>query len=787
MSQGEVLNPNDAVATPQEQNLEALIENYTGTPVENPEPPTTIVFECNKSLAVQDGLATTTNSWVNNFPSVKLRKGDMVSINSAFLSSRGSGDLLQFDETNNKTRLVFEYYCSNDNVNGKRIEYNIKGRVDNDNFDNFHYYDAPQGQQMPFLNCYPVNYRPMPLYRLMNTFNLTTSANGGLDLLPFTDTTTNPASAVKEPFWGYKTASAQIEAIIEDDYVPGLFRDATLNISEPNFISWNGQNGYQKGSWNGDNNAGLRIWYVSTRNSKLGACSSNASMRIYLGFAEGNADDATATASLQFLRSIRPGQYIKFLNPGGLWNIDAFNGNSYLTTSPTKQYGTNCYYCNGYASNGNGFTNSDGVMVDKFKQIGNFDDWEWVNNPMGQIMRVSKIYFETGAGFPNGRAHIGGSGANWLSHIPYFEVQCAGSMSFAWGCPNAWEYPVPDPTGDTADVFKGMPYSGGADIAQADITNSSLPPTNLTMSPYGACNIRLLACENNSLYKNITNWNSKVGNNSTHASYYPAQRALDKTLYCASIPYFKDGSQQYMSGDYNNNGDGLLYENAENNLANNLNNSDNFKAGVSTGTQNFNPMNYNLQTLDITGEPEYPKTMVYSDFYFSENTYNGEELENTYAGGRLPVVYQTENEISTDTSNYITALRKHAYNFGSSGRRTWFQSNRSADNTDVNGNSGFYSTYGRNLNVFQYRDPSDNNVDTLSGDNGTPAGKLPYQQKNLNNISDKYCNTGKGSIWFYQALNIDNTTDQFVPSTQAGTPMPLAPGDSMFGANQTSE
>ncbi len=58
---------------------------------------------------------------------VKLKKGDIVSVNSAFLSSRGSGDLIQFDDTNNKTRLVFEYYCTNDNANGKRPGYNISG------------------------------------------------------------------------------------------------------------------------------------------------------------------------------------------------------------------------------------------------------------------------------------------------------------------------------------------------------------------------------------------------------------------------------------------------------------------------------------------------------------------------------------------------------------------------------------------------------------------------------------------------------------------------------------
>ena len=85
------------------------------------------------------------------------------------------GDLLQFDSTNNKTRVIFEYYCSNDGANGKRPAYNIKGNPlgATDCFQMMFNKDADgNGYIEPtgVINCHPNDYRPMKLFRLMKTF-----------------------------------------------------------------------------------------------------------------------------------------------------------------------------------------------------------------------------------------------------------------------------------------------------------------------------------------------------------------------------------------------------------------------------------------------------------------------------------------------------------------------------------------------------------------------------------------------------------------------------------------
>ena len=118
----------DRMAQNQIGQLQQDTSNYqAGLVPPIPEPPQTFVIECNKSLSQDDGDKERTNVWSNSFPPIKLKKGDVVSVNSAFLSTRGSGDLLQFDNTNNSVRVLFEYYSINDNANNKKVDYNIQG------------------------------------------------------------------------------------------------------------------------------------------------------------------------------------------------------------------------------------------------------------------------------------------------------------------------------------------------------------------------------------------------------------------------------------------------------------------------------------------------------------------------------------------------------------------------------------------------------------------------------------------------------------------------------------
>ena len=235
---------NNSMAQTKLSPLEQEIVNYTGQQAPLPEPPRTFVMECAKSLAQQDGNVANANVWTNNFPSVKLKKGDVISVNSSFLSARGGGDLIQFDKTNNKTRLVFEYYQTNDNTNGKRPSFNIKGNTGEtgswNGFDEF----IPTSTQLPMkMNCFPVDYRPMRLYRLMKTFIVENSLNTGNPLgaffenLPFFDLDTVYPTTLKEPNWGYLTAPQAIVDNVKDTYVPGLERHPSINFQEPHYLT----------------------------------------------------------------------------------------------------------------------------------------------------------------------------------------------------------------------------------------------------------------------------------------------------------------------------------------------------------------------------------------------------------------------------------------------------------------------------------------------------------------------------------------------------------------------
>ena len=53
---------------------------FEGQPQQVPEPPITMVIECNKTLAQDDGDALRTNAWTNNFQPIKLKKGDIADL-----------------------------------------------------------------------------------------------------------------------------------------------------------------------------------------------------------------------------------------------------------------------------------------------------------------------------------------------------------------------------------------------------------------------------------------------------------------------------------------------------------------------------------------------------------------------------------------------------------------------------------------------------------------------------------------------------------------------------------
>ncbi len=437
------------------------------------EPPQTIVIECNKQHAVADGFELEANEWTNRFPAVKLKKGDLVSVNSAFLSSRGSGDLLQFDIGNNKTRVVFEYYCSNDGANGKRPAYNMKGDFSG----------VPDAYNVSFdkdggatdvgrIPCFPNDYRPMRMYRLMKTFGTVlpnrlnvapfnaitnptpTPPYNGSQLIPFTDPTTNPSTALMEANWGYNIASNEINQGLEDDYVPGLLRSPEINLRETIIRMGNptpnpdNPTATPPNYW-GHNFDQARMWYISTPRSQLspaGGATLNPPvdgriplhcMRIHFAYGT-NIPAAMRTDSLNLVKSLRPGMVIKFIDPdhwGGLrtpsYVLDGdATGGQPLYIVP----GSGAYYCSGYVSENQGYN----PTCDKFTQIGNLEDWEqqihqpsWIGSPLQGFFKISRVYINATRTNPGGN-----NNGNTLDFCPYIEVMGNTSISLAWGNPN---------------------------------------------------------------------------------------------------------------------------------------------------------------------------------------------------------------------------------------------------------------------------------------------------------------------------------------------------------------
>ena len=448
------------------QNEEQMFE---GQPQQIAEPPITMVIECNKALAENDGYAQQPHAWTNKFPAIKLKKGDVVSVNSAFLSARGAGDLLQFDDTNHKTRLVFEYYGTNDNSNGKRAGYNLYGDGSSTPYEvNINPADGftPTGREP----CYPADYRPMKLYRLLETFDITALGNGN-QLANFTDEDGGnypggapaedfqPQTSLVEPNWGYRRSNQQLVTGKEDDYVPGLLRHPTITLRES--IHRAGEASQLPTGqtvppyWGTNDNA--HIWYISTSSSVISPCNVNASMRIHFQYGAGKGGEVNS--SLGLLKKLRPGMILKFLDPEYLFGLrtasyeqrdNAGNGDIY---GAYKVPGSNCYWCSGYAHDGHGIQ-IGGRTVDEFIQCGNPDQNHKQRQPWGigsDLMKISKININTTL------ANIDGlcDDSTDITKCPWIEVICDRSYSVAFGDPNLngnnFGYQgVPDPGDSTS-------------------------------------------------------------------------------------------------------------------------------------------------------------------------------------------------------------------------------------------------------------------------------------------------------------------------------------------------
>ena len=497
-------------------NLRNSLMGYEGQSLEQqlPEPPQTFVLECNKLNAQEDGdsyevdpetgiITGRPNSWTNNFPPIKLKKGDQVSVNSAFLSSRGGGDLLQFDPTNNKTRILFEYYSINDKTNGKRNQIDIKGSTydDGDPYAKLWYVEKTAANPFSYKGeqyNYPANYRPMPLYRLMMTYKDATDfpTLPPIDTVRQTDNTaaigTPYYSSIPEANWGYQTGGGYILDALEDNYVPGLIRAPKLKVNETMFYQDTSEGNKpipDPGSYNptfGANAPDIAIWYVATRASKLGPCSEEATMRIYFPFGSGVTHDPAggtifnraAKNNIDVLKRLRPSDTIQFGNVEA--GVGLYSGRAALagsqdgaTAEYTKiqySYGSNCYFCSGYAQYGEGIIATKGPLlgdsVDKFTQGGTSGAGDPAfMNIMGMMMKIVRVNigaYDINTGIDGNRAtgyeyplpSAPGTYYEWIGSVPgadndlpqinadldkygtWIEVLAPRAVSFAYGDPN---------------------------------------------------------------------------------------------------------------------------------------------------------------------------------------------------------------------------------------------------------------------------------------------------------------------------------------------------------------
>lgn len=89
---------------------------------QQPPQPETIMIECSSQNAVRT--SESFDEWEVALPPIQLEKGDEISVNQSFLEARGtSTEILEFSSTglnrNNRQKIYFEYYATDDGTNDK--------------------------------------------------------------------------------------------------------------------------------------------------------------------------------------------------------------------------------------------------------------------------------------------------------------------------------------------------------------------------------------------------------------------------------------------------------------------------------------------------------------------------------------------------------------------------------------------------------------------------------------------------------------------------------------------
>lgn len=758
-----------------QDEIQAFQLGYTAPPP--PEPPQTFVIECNKSLSQQDGDSDNTNAWTNHFPPIKLKKGDVVSVNSAFLSSRGSGDLIQFDETNNTTRIIFEYYATNDNVNNKRPTYNIQGgAIDSNNDGGSLNIDGSTGKSKGKIPCFPANYRPIRLQRLVQTFiensqiaHMTLKANfpqyfSPQSVAPF-------KYPVKRPYWGYQTTDEFLDDSIEDKYVPGLYRNALVDIKET-IITANDDvsDGYNAGL--GYSFQGIRVWYVSTNNSKYGPCSGSGGMRIY--FPWGYSDQAnvnnTLNATLPFLKKLRVGDFVQFsnVNDWAGFNTRLHNtitGSIGLThkNSTTGAYELlnlpNAFYCSGYASINEGF-GASGTDRDIFSVMGGFPvnpphttaptdmttRAAGYHNPLGGVLKITRISIgATDTANKNGNWNLYPSKlatpwtlttAEWDT-LPFIEVIGDGAISVAYGNPSV------ENTAAGSPWFGAINTAGATGLSEYEFSRFTSPNLSITIRTY-----------KNKAHSTIQNYpaltessNRKQWECGKYQDYYPepvssggdddqdllvfrpsyyspqvnTDQARNNTGYCKTMDegFFKSWSQ---SSAYTHNESEFLlrfgYEGSK--IDSWVASNHNFKLLGSDGSASSNPNGEDGELASKWGNNIVP-----------------DPTEN-YAGMRLPSSWLLENDQSkynTDNTKYCVVKRRATYDTAR-GYERWIR----AYNPTSTGAGDFYNSFIQSDGFFN------------------PAKKrLTASQRRKNANGDIFIQNEHGAnIQFYLGITISN-------------------------------
>ena len=107
--------------------------------------PQTIILESNRLTSRQEDINaegySTNHRWTTEYSNggIQIRKGDEIRINSAYISSIGVGDLIEWDiredssTQDNKANWIFSYYGCNDHLNDKRSGYNMKEVANSEN------------------------------------------------------------------------------------------------------------------------------------------------------------------------------------------------------------------------------------------------------------------------------------------------------------------------------------------------------------------------------------------------------------------------------------------------------------------------------------------------------------------------------------------------------------------------------------------------------------------------------------------------------------------------------